>query len=208
MVKFVFLIPIVLAGRNKRSAEINSIETAASQLLDLPSLVVTNGCHCPALGSAESRVEYPAYFGSPKDKRDVVCKRWMATRDCLFLSGGSCENENSPSYTYDSSTGCNQINSCDKALCEVDTAFAAEINTMNTDPYWKIVDNNAAGECVRANNRPEYDSCCGSTYATFTKYVSSEATCVNDVVTTIRSCSAGQQLNSNNECENCPADMR
>jgi len=200
MVKFVYFLPLVLASRNKRSTvEIDSIEKAALQFLLDPNGVATNGCHCPVFGNTHT-----AFFGTVKNNRDRACKQWMATRDCLFLSGGVCEGNSTPSYTYDNDVGyCNQSNDCDRALCEADKKFADDINALN-EAYEVIADNNALGECVRANDRPEYDACCGSDLSSFAKYVSTESRCAYDNVIT-ENCPAGQQKNEiTNTCEACP----
>ena len=208
MVKFISLLPsLVLAARDRRSIQIDSIEAAASEFLVNYAAVATNGCHCPSLGDS-----HPAYFGSPKNNRDRACKQWMAARDCLFLSGGVCENEASPSYTYDAiadaslSAGCNQANACDRALCEADTEFAGRINAFSSEPFEVIADNNSANECVRSNDRSDYDACCGSSLDTLAKYVTSDSRCVGDNVIT-EDCPAGQQKNEVTlVCEDCPAN--
>jgi len=202
MVKFVCFLPFVLAGRNRREVvEIDSIRKAAEQfLLDVEG-VATNGCHCPVFGDTHT-----AFFGTVKNDRDRACKQWMAARDCLFLSGGVCEGNSTPSYSYDNDVGyCNHSNDCDRALCEADTKFANDINAFNgVNAYEVIADNNALGECVRASDRPEYDACCGSNLNSLAKYVSSESRCANDNVIT-ENCPAGQQKNEiTNTCEACP----
>jgi len=197
MVRFISLLPIALASRTKRQAVNTVIENAQDAFNAFTSGYASHGCHCSRMSSGVG------YGGVPYDAADTSCKKWNAARLCLELSGGVCENS-SMAYTWVGAGLCNGLgDACQRAACQLDEYFAAEINGSGATPY--TIQN--ANQCPVTVDNPQHDSCCGNSPPTYERYGSERSWCYNGVVVITENCEPGEQKNAaTNTCEACPAD--
>jgi len=132
----------------------------------------THGCHCAGFATGGSM------GGRPIDDLDRQCKVWKSARKCL-TRGVICDGHKQhqlPAYTADSF--CDHLNDpCEKALCDVDMAYANTINAMTTSEITAVNDreNQCADDAGTSNTgasnstteAPKNKCCLSNTYFPF-----------------------------------------
>merc|ERR1712110_456830 len=174
-------------------ATINNVADAWNDMVSF-SGAANHGCQCLNL---ISDTRYP---GAPVDDLDRTCLAWANAIKCQRFEGGVCgamSNSDLPSYVNYANCDDNG-DACAAALCKINREFAGRVNAFDGQAVNVLP--NPISTCVRANEAPNYDSCCFTVLFSSMRYDSAEKSCVNGEIV----CAAGS-ISAGATCEQCPA---
>lgn len=153
----------------------------------------TYGCQCLILG--DRPMSDPGH-GPPVDSLDRVCKEYKDCQKCARQEFGEMCIGEFVRYRYGERNGekfCrDSVNSCDRALCECDLAFAkahvSEAHVFNIDyhMFWSTLPNGWEPEdnCPRSGPGPYEPKCCGKPGNPFVLYNAAQKQCCDGEVKT------------------------
>merc|ERR1711988_2024460 len=129
-----------------------------------------HGCNCKFLND-ETFTPGPVYNG---EIADWVCRGWRIARTCLLKQNTICAAQANTVYEFDGNcntiTGTDEV--CHRALCNLDSHFAEELDNAVSDANWSAqqvytdVDN--PGQCALGARTSTTDRCCVSATGVYT----------------------------------------
>lgn len=135
------------------------------------SKLATHGCHCKKL----SGLDYVSTGGVPIDDIDALCRDFFASKSCMHLIGGRCENVDSSQYE-DSSGVCIASVSCAAEMCRNNESFLTKLGDYK-NKYTKF---DSQVQCMASQIQPK-SHCCGY-FPNLAKYSEEESICLNGQV--------------------------
>lgn len=142
-----FLLPLTQALPTSSPIRISSIIDAFNALVKSKNEnIVYHGCHCVSFIVPQG--------GIPVDERDQACMAWKASRSCVTLKNGPCNDISD--YAYESNgENCDGLVGCHKTLCEIDQYYSNKIQDFDTELVF-ISPDEIGDQCKYGYVRPSF----------------------------------------------------
>jgi len=142
-----FLFPLTQALPASSPTRIASITDAFNTLVKSNNeKVMFHGCHCIGFIVPQG--------GIPVDERDQACMSWKASRSCVALKNGPCNDVSDRSYDWNGES-CDDLDGCQKTLCEIDQYYSNKIQDFDTDLVF-IASDEIGDQCKYGYVRPKF----------------------------------------------------